>query len=255
MKMIFKKYLKGFVSLALLAMVFPFGAMAGQVELSADNGLEWNMNKKTIVASENAILKRDDMNVISDKIAAYYNEKGGNGEIYEITALGNVVISSLNYEIRSDYLTFDLKNSLLTLSMDDGEVEMVSDDTILKSKGNVVFYQNDNKIILNDAQVINSGRIIEGDSLYVFLDKQNNLERVIVKDGVKIKDGDQLIIGDKADFNQSTGVANISGNVSFAKGENVSLTGGKVTYDMRTGIAKILPDSKSGGKVKGIFSN
>jgi lipopolysaccharide export system protein LptA len=249
----FRKFLKGCVCLSLLAVSTSFDAMAGQVELSADNGLEWNMNKKTIVASENAILKRDDMNVISDKIAAYYNEVGGKREIYDITAMGNVVINSLNYEIRSDYLTFDLKNSLLTLSMDEGEVTMASGDTILKSKGNVVFYQNDGKIVLKDAQVVNSGRIIEGEVLYVFLDKKNDLERVIVKDGVRIKDGDQFIVGDKADFNQSTGIANISGNVSFAKGENVSLTGGKVTYDMRTGVAKILP-SKEKKKVIGIFN-
>ena len=69
----------------------------------------------------------------------------------------------------------------------------------------------------------------------------------------KLIDGEEELFGDTAEYNPKNGYATIEGNVYFKKGSDANLSGGKIVYNMNTGIAKILPKDTN-SKVSGIFS-
>jgi lipopolysaccharide export system protein LptA len=58
---------------------------SGQLEVTADNGIEWNKDKKTYVARGNAMVKRGNFSVRAATLTAHYRDKdGGKSEIYKV---------------------------------------------------------------------------------------------------------------------------------------------------------------------------
>ncbi|MDR0366975.1 MAG: hypothetical protein LBH41_00150, partial [Rickettsiales bacterium] len=77
--------------------------------------------------------------------------------------------------------------------------------------------------------------------------------RIVADGNVKIVDGQEEMFGDTANYNPATGLASITGNARFKKGPGAEINGGKIIYDMKTGVANILPSSAD-EKVTGTFS-
>ena len=67
------------------------------IEITAENGIEWQKNEKKYIATGNARAKQGDLTVTSDRLEAYYKDSDKNVEnIDVIKAIGNVRIKNKN---------------------------------------------------------------------------------------------------------------------------------------------------------------
>ncbi len=240
----------------LLSLTISSFAYAENIELSADNGLEWDQKQTKITMKKNATAKTAEYKLTADLIEAFYKEPNKN--IYKVIAIDNVKVDSQNEHITTDKVIYDIDNEIITLIADKNSTHLKNKDSEIIAKGEVIYYRTPNYATAKDAKIINTGRELFADNLKVYFQKTgkkdtNELKSITANGNIKLVDGAEELYGDNAEYNPQNGYATITDNVYFKKADQANLSGGKIIYDMKTGIAKILPkDNES--KVKGVFS-
>lgn len=228
---------------------------AEDIELSADNGLEWNQKEQQIIMKENATAKTNEYELRADNIVAYYKEP--NKKIYKVTATDNVNVKSKEETITTDKLDYDINNEIIHLTANENPTTLKNKDSEIVAKDTVVYYKAKNYATAKNAKIINTGRTLFADNIRVeFIrtkNTANELKQILANGNIKLIDGEEELYGDTAEYNPKNGFATISGNVYFKKGSQANLSGGKIIYDMKTGIARVLPKDGE-NKVKGVFS-
>ncbi|MGN0929258.1 MAG: LptA/OstA family protein [Alphaproteobacteria bacterium] len=245
--------LKFFTILFLL--ILPPFALAEDIELTADNGLEWNQKEQKIIMRENANAKTPEYELKADYIEAFYKEP--NKKIYQVIATDNVKVISKEENITTDKLTYDINNEIIKLFSTSNPTTLKNKDSEIIAKDDIIYYKAKNYATAKNAKIINTGRTLFADDIKVEFERtkasSNQLKKILANGNIKLIDGEEELYGDTAEYNPKTGFATISGNVYFKKGTQANLSGGKIIYDMKTGIARVLPkDGES--KVKGVFS-
>lgn len=239
----------------LFLLILPPFALAEDIELTADNGLEWNQKEQQIILKENATAKTPQYELRADNIVAYYKEP--NKKIYKVTATDNVNVQSKEETITTDKLDYDINNEIIKLFSTSNPTTLKNKDSEIIAKDDIIYYKSKNYATAKNAKIINTGRTLFADNIRVEFIRINNsaneLKQILANGNIKLIDGEEELYGDTAEYNPKTGLATISGNVYFKKGTKANLSGGKIIYDMKTGIARVLPrDGET--KVKGVFS-
>jgi len=243
---------------------------ASDIELSADNGLEWDQNNMTISAVKNASITRDKLNLTSDKITVKYRNRNkklskNSTEIFMIIAEGNVFVISPKEQINSDYMEYNLDTGIILIKSYGKPIKMKAHDVNILAHGNIIYYEQKNYAIVNKAEVIHSGRSLLSDVMKLEFDKISTniknksniglgLSKITATGNLTIKDKLEVLTGDVAIYDNKTGLVSIDGNVRLSRGGGSKLQGGKIEYNMKTGITKLLPDPAF-GKVIGIFQS
>ena len=236
--------------LALSLALFALPARADEVDFSADGGLVWSQKDMTITLSRNAAAKTADYTLLADEIVGRYR---ADKKIYRLVAAGAVRIDSRADSIRSDKLDYDLEKDFILLSPDAGrEVYMKSKDSEVFSPRPVEYRRAEGYASALDARIVHAGRRLFADRMKIMFNSAGEMTRALGHGRIRIIDGEMELYGDEAEYNPSTGISIVSGNVYFKKGLAADLKGGRIVYDMNTGVANVLP--KQGEKISGRFS-
>ncbi len=231
-----------------------FSAHAENIELFADDGLEWNQKEQKITMHKNATAKTPSYELVADNIEALY--KGADKHIYKILANDNVKITSQTEKINTDKMIYDIDKERIDLFSINNPTTLKTSDSTITAKDEIIYYKNKNYATAKTAQITHAERNIFADNIKITFEssgKKNQVKLVNANGNIKLIDGEEELYGDTAEYNPKNGYATIEGNVYFKKGSDANLSGGKIIYDMSTGIAKILPkDTET--KVKGVFS-
>ena len=237
----------------LINCLFIMPVVAENIDLSADDGLIWDRVNMTITMNKNATAKTPSYELRADEIKAYHRQ---NKKIYKIIGAGNVKITSKTLTITSDKLLYDIDNEKIDLkSSDSVPVTMTGNMGQITSTKTITYFRNKKYAIAENIIINHAKRIMSADSANIkFTDKNaRDIEKITATGNIKIIDEKEELYGDNAEYNPTTGYATIFGNVHFKKGDDANLSGGLIEYNMNTGIAKILPNSK-GGKINGTFT-
>ncbi len=232
-------------------MIGSISAYAENIELFADDGLEWNQKEQKITMHKNATAKTPSYELIADNIEALY--KGNDKRIYKIFANDNVKINSKTEKINTDKMIYDIDNEKIQLFSINKPTTLKSTDSTITAKDEIIYYKNKNYATAKTAQINHSERNLFADNIKITFDNKNQIKLINANGNIKLIDGEEELYGDTAEYNPKNGYATIEGNVYFKKGNDANLSGGKIIYNMTTGIAKILPKNTD-SKVKGIFS-
>lgn len=241
-----------FVLLCVANFVCSSGVMAENVDLSADDGLVWNQKEKKISMNKNAIAKTPTYELRADSIDALYRD---DKKIYKIFANGNVQVISEAEKINTDKMIYNMDEDIIELFPVENPVIMTGKDSKMTANKDVIYYKAKNYADAHSVKLEQGGRILFADKVKVAfknVDGKNQVEKVNASNNIKIVDGEEELYGDLAEYNPINGYVKVWGNVYFKKGNQANLSGGSILYDMKTGIAKILPKDAD-GKVKGSF--
>lgn len=170
------------------------GGKGAPLEIEADNSLEWDRNNFTFMAKGNAMAKKGDTTVKADKLIAHYTEgTGGEVTINKIIALGNA---------RAE-----------------------KEDDIITAK-----------------------------EMTAYLDENNRLSVIEVSKNVVIKTPNEKAQGNKAVYYLDKEQAVLTGNVKLIQGPNI-LLGERAEFNMKTNIARLSATGNNGekGRVRGVF--
>ncbi len=245
---------KQFVTILLTMVFFSMNAMAANVEITADNGIEWHQNAQKMVAVGNAKAVRENMTLVADKISAFYRDKktDGNSKVYRVKSENNVYINDLESKAYADDADYYIEKGIMFLKGKPAKIIAGSDKILADDI--IELYLNENKAIARgNAHAKREGNDIFADVMTIFFKtdgKNKDIDKVEVFGNVKIKTATETITGDKGLYMVKEGVATVSGDVEIKQEKN-NLKGGYAKINLNTGISKLFASEKN--RVKGVF--
>jgi lipopolysaccharide export system protein LptA len=234
----------------------------GPLDLSSENGIEWNREARTYTLTGKAQAIRADVTVNADKIVAKYREKkaadpnkAGNSEdatddIYEIDAYGDVVIHSPTEIVVGEKAVYDLDKGLVVLTGSNLRLTTHSNQVVTARDSLEYYDQTKLAIARGNAVATQIDRRVSGDVLTAYIEQdpktnESQINKVDAFGNVRVSTPTQVATGAKGVYNMRKNLATLVGNVHVTHGQN-QLEGEYGEVDMNTGISRMLSGPAAG---------
>lgn len=231
------------------------------LEITADQQLEWNQQDRTYIARGNAKAVQGEFSVTADTLTAHYAEdgqsaqnKGGAGNIIELTAAGNVVLRSSHDHATAATAQYDLVKDVIELNGARPKLyrgnDMLEADQVTVTLKNRDFDHAD-----ATGNVIITKGAAQGDAQG---DKRADAARPQPKQDQSGKAPLQRAVADHAHYDGGTEIVTLTGKVKLWQGESwVEGSEAILNLHEKTNILKAGAGDNNGaqrvGRVKGIF--
>lgn len=238
-------------------------AQASDVNLTADQKVEWHQKSQKIVAVGNAVATKDDMNIKADRLIGYYagrqNTAKGKSKITKVEARGNVAMHSPKADAFGSAMDYDLVQDVVILR---GEPAKIKTDTeTICAEDNITYYPSQQKAVAFGNVIAvdkDSNRIFADKMVAYFIKSGNNdntsgltLDKVEISGNVKIKTPNADVSSDRGTYLPRTGKIKLYDHIVIEQNGNI-LKGDLAETDLNTGISKLLSSAKQ-RRVKGVF--
>lgn len=281
------KYILTFVLLLCAAPVPAFAQTPSAtsdkpLEITAEQTLEWHRNNKQYIARGNAEAKQGLTQINAETLTADYRETAqSNFDIYRMTALENVVITSQGNQAFGDKAVYEVESGIATLT--GKALKMTAPDQTITARDKFEYDVNAGRLSAYGQVVILRGTDkIEADQASAFFAQENapaaepptppntsadtssplggrKLERFEGEGHIVITTPTETLTGDRGVYRADTNTAEVIGNVKIIRGPNV-LAGNRAEINLTTNVSKMYGDTTTtsataGGKgrVKGVF--
>lgn len=243
-----------------LAYGFDLGSGSGEIDLKADNGIEWRSENKVIIASGHAQASRNGVTVKADQLIAHYRETDAGTDIWQLEAKGNVVISTDKETATGKEAVYDVDKRVFILYGD--PVRLTSAEQTITATDSIEYWEDKNMAVARgDATVVKGDRTIRADVLVAHFARNRSgameLASAEAFDNVVLTTAKDKIYGEKGDYDVRKEIATLSGSVRIERDGN-TLNGGYAWVDTKSGISKLFGKAPSGlggdGRVHGTFT-
>jgi lipopolysaccharide export system protein LptA len=250
---------------------------AQQLEVSAEKSLEYYQDKKLYVARGGAKATRGAMVITADVLTAHErdktagapkknaDEKGGMGDIDQMTAEGNVVITDPKQRITGQHAVYDLNEHKMVVTGHNLRYETAKE--VVTAHDSLEYYEDTKLAVARGHAVADQeGRHIEGDILTAeFRDAPNGqtqLTKMTAQGHVavvtKSKDSDKgkssggdVSLGNKAVYDPNSNIAIISGDVRISRKDGTQLSGDVGEVDFNKNKNRLMNDGT--GRVRALL--
>lgn len=239
-----------------------------QVDITADQTLEWYQDQQLYVARGNARAVRGDMIVDADVLTAHERDKpqsakggsqtaqnqlkikpktnaNGTGDIDIMTADGHVRITTPRQRVSGDHAVYDLDKHVATVTGNNLKYE--TDKETVTARDSLEYWE-DKKIAVarGHAIAIQPGRHVEADVLTAeFRDAPNGtsqLWKMTAEGHVLIITKTDVSRGDNAVYDVSRNIAVLRGNVRITRADGTQLSGDVGEVDFATNQSRLMND-------------
>ncbi len=237
-------------------LALPGGSSKQPIEITADNGIEWQQNAQAYVARGHARAAQGNSAVLADVLTATYaggKEKGQASKITRIDADGHVRLVSPNGTATGTKAAYDVAKGILVLT---GSPVLVTSTDRITARDSLEFWRDRNLLVArgNAHAFQKDGRAVAADVLTAHLAKdahgQDRITRIDAFDHVIVSTPTEIARGDRGVYDLQTGIATLTGSVKITRGEN-QLNGDRAVVDLKTGKSRLL--SAPGQPVRGIL--
>lgn len=235
---------------------FSAGASNAPIEIEAEGGLEWRRNEKLYVASGGARAKRGDLTVTATTLSARYRDKPGGGtEIWKIEADGNVRMVWPGRTVTGGHAIYNFDTRVLNvtgsnLGVDTGKEKLTAVESLEYQDGPQI------AIARGDATVVQENRTVRADLMTGHFKRQadgkTELVRVEADGNVRVKTPETFASSAKGDYDLTTEVMTMSGDVKVTNGGN-QFNGEYAEVNVKTGVSRLLGSPSGTGKVKSLI--
>ena len=231
------------------------------IEITADNGIEWEKNKEILIASGNAKASRGGITVLAEVLRAYYRKKTTGGtDLYRLDAAGGVKIFSDTESMEGQTAVLDFEQAILKV---DGKkvIYKAGPDTITANQQMEYWERQKMAVARGNAVAIHKGKTLRADVLKALLrkNKTGRSEVYIIEafNNVIIVSNKDTLRSDSAIYKLDSGIVTLKENVSIIR-ENSILNGDLAEINFKTGISKLLTVDSVGSRkerkrVRGLF--
>ena len=265
------------------------------VEINADQGIEWRRDDNVYIARGNASAKQGDVTVHADTLTAHYHPvEGGGTDIYQLDAIGNVVINSANGTASGDNGVYDVGNALMVLK--GRALKMVSEDYTVTARDSLEYWDNKQMAVARgNAVVVNEDKRLSGSIVTAYFtpsgsqsesrsesggngsgqgkkpggqnksqksggtdggDQQQKIRRIEAFENVRVSSPGQIAVANTGVYDVESGIATLYGSVKITREDN-QLNGEYGEVNLNTGVSRMLsgpPGSTGPQPVHGLFS-
>lgn len=228
-------------------------AQSADMIVNADTSLEWNQKEGFYQARGNAHAYQGEQEIFADDLKAFYDADSSGRTITQIHANGNVRFADAAHTGRGASLIYKAGTNDYKLTGPNARID--GPDGNARAEKEIHFQRQKGQVRLQVAAEIKlvDGRHLKGDDVYLYLNPENNIERIeAFGDVVVTQASGSSAIADELDYNRVSNKAILQGNVTVSDAGN-QLSGDKAEIDFETGISKIL-STTAGGRVSGRFT-
>ena len=253
-------------STPVLAQGFDLAHSASEIQISSDDGLEWQSDPSRVIAHGNAKAVRGDVTLTADTLIAYYrtgNQPGqktgpasptGGSQIWRMEAEGNVKIVNPNDTATGVKAIYDLDKAILVMHGSPARLETPTE--LFEADDALEYWENDKMAVLRGNGIAiakQKQNKIQGDVLTAhFKDRKSStrprqstpgggdleLTHADAFGHVILTTPDNKATGDRGDYNAETGIATLTGAVSLLRDANV-MTGRYARVDINSGVSNL----------------
>lgn len=237
-----------------------------QIEITADQSLEWYQDQGIYVARGNAKAVRGDTTVTADLLTAHQREKNkttaapksskadDSGDIDKMTAEGNVVITKPNTRITGQHAIDDVNQHITVVTGDNLRYE--TDKQVVTARDSLEYWENKKLAVARgNAIAVKGDRHVEGDILTAEFRAQPNgqdgLYKMTALNNVTVITKNDVTRGDKAVYDAAADVAIITGHVRITRADGTQLTGDVAESDFAANQSRLLNDGT--GRVRALL--
>ena len=229
------------------------------MEVFADEGIEWEQDRKVFTARGNARAVRGEVEVTADLLRAYYREKpGGGSDIWRLDAEGNVKVSSPGETAFGDAAIYDIDNAILVLT--GRKVRFVTAEDEITADRQLEYWEAKQMAVARgNAYAVRGKKKLRADVLSAHFRKNKSgrtkIYRVDAFDNVYIVSEKDTITADRGVYNVESGIATLTGSVKLSRDGN-QLNGCSAVVNLNTGISKLKSCASAGtgtSRVQGLF--
>lgn len=227
------------------------------IEISADKTLEWHQQDKQYIANGKAEATQGDVTISAEKIIADYRDdnKGGNVEIWQLTAEKIVQIKNTDGTISGDKAIYNVDSGVATLT--GNNLKLVTPDQVITAQERMEYdtIQGIAKAIGN-AKIVRGSETLSANNITATFTKDANGKQILkianANGSVIIETPTEMLIGDHGIYNAVDNTAEVKGNVKVIRGRNM-LEGDRAEVNLTTNVSKMFGAPHSGKRVKGVF--
>ncbi|MEZ5833828.1 MAG: LptA/OstA family protein [Dongiaceae bacterium] len=224
------------------------------IEISAENGIEWNRDARTYIARGNALAQQGDTSIAADTLIAYLDAQD---ELSRWEADGNVKIQTSKSTSYGDHADYEESSRLLVLTGRNlkvvtdkqtvtarDQIEYWRDKDIVVAKGNVVIVRPEKNTTIHSDVATAYFRDKVDDPATPQDESADGSEVYQVKaDGhvrVDRTEKQQTGFSDHLVYDPNTEVAVLTGNVVIHSKDN-TYKGGRAELDLKNDVSRLLP--------------
>ncbi len=224
----------------------------GQVEINADDGIEWQRDTKAYIARGNARAERSGIEILADTLTAFYRDgHSENGQrIYRIDADGKVRVQSTSEKAFGDKGVYHVDQSVFVLVGEKLRLETKS--ATITARDTLEFWDKRQLAVARgEAIVVGSDGRLRADILTAHIAKgsNRNIDQIDAFGNVLVSTGAAIARGNEGVYNPKTEIAILCGNVKITRGKN-QLNGTCAEINLKTGKSRMVG---GGRRIKGIF--
>ncbi len=229
------------------------------MEVFADEGIEWEQERKVFTARGNARAVRGEVEVTADLLRAYYREKpGGGSDVWRLDAEGNVKISSPGETAFGDEAIYDIDNGILVLK--GRKVRFVTAEDEITADRQLEYWETKQMVVARgNAYAVRGDKKLRAEVLSAHLRKNKHgktkIYRVDAFDNVYIVSERDTITADRGVYDVESGIATLTGSVKLSRDDN-QLNGCSAEVNLNTGFSKLKSCARPGtgkSRVQGLF--
>ncbi len=226
------------------------------LEITADATLEWRRNEKRFIATKNAIARQGVTSIAATTLTADYREsKASSIDIWQMTAIKNVVIRSKDNAVYGDKAVYNLDEGKAVIT--GNNLRMIAPDQLLTAQERFEYWTVKGELIaIGRAKIKYLEDTLEADKIIAILKDNAQGKRVLYSleaiGNVIITTPTETLTGAQGFYQADTNKANISGGVTIKRGPNI-LKGERADIDLNTNTSRLHGSTNGNGRVYGVF--
>ncbi len=235
-----------------VAQSLDIAAGSGPIDITADNGIEWDSPNQVMTAHGNAVAKRGGLTVYGDTLVAHYIKiaapVGATGEaqnqIQSLEAHGNVRIVTPTQKAEGRDAIFRVQEGTLTLL---GEpVTLTGNEQVVIAQHRLDYdTKTQTATASQGATISQKGRTISAPVIIarmVTVDGKTTLHQADGTGGVAITTETETAYGSQGNYDAKTGIVTLTDQVRIKRGGDV-FTGTKGIFNLNTNVSRLLGGS------------
>ena len=242
-----------------------------QIEVTADQSLEWYQDQSVYVARGNAKAVRGDMVVEADTLMAHQPEKDKNapktpkpakseasssmgGDIDRLTADGNVRITDPRQKVTGGHAVYDMIGKVMVVT--GGHLKYETEKETVTARDSLEYYEDKLLAVARGNAVgIKGDRHIEGDVLTAEFRNDPNGQQELYKmtstGNVVVVTKSDISRGDHMVYDASRNIAVLTGHVRITRPNGMQLAGDVGEVDFANNTSRLL--NQGGGRVRALL--
>jgi lipopolysaccharide export system protein LptA len=235
----------------------------GPLEVTSENGIEWQQGVKAYIARGHAVAKRGQTTLYADVITAYYRDipNSSQTEIWRVVSDGHVKIATPTQTVVGDHGVYDIDQAVVVMT--GAALKLTTTQDVVTARDSLEWYDGKQLAVARgDAVAVRGERRLRGDTLVAQVaqapGEESRISRVDGKGHVIVSGvNGQVGTGDTGVYNADTGIATLIGHVTVARGDD-TVVGEYGVVDLQNGVSRILPrpptaSDTTRGRVQGII--